>query len=185
MKITRNLLRLAAAVLLLAAMGAFPAFGQTFAVSGTTTLGVTVGPEAAIAIPVPATTLATTGTLFADYIGSTGFTYKIRTTQSSGQGHINLKITTDFSGSGGPKVAAPPTAGDALTYTCSSASSGTPCSSAQTASTTADTTVVSFGADAHSTKAGDSGTVSWNLTNDPVYQTGTYSAVATLTISVL
>jgi hypothetical protein len=46
--------------------------------------------------------------------------------------------------------------------------------------------VVTFGADAHSTggaSASDAGSVTWSLTNDPVYKTGTYTATATFTIS--
>ena len=127
--------------------------------------------------------LATSGGLFADYTGTTNFTYKVRTGHSSGAGTIVLSITSDFNGTGGPKVATPPSAGDALTYTCTVASSASGCGSAQTASTTAATSVATFGADAHSIKAGDAGSVSWNLTNDPVYKTGSYTATATFTIS--
>ncbi len=111
----------------------------------------------------------------------------MRTTKTGGSGTITVKITTDFSGTGGPSVGTPPTAGDALTYSCTSAASGTPCTgSANAASTSAATTVVTFGADAHSTggaSASDAGSVTWSLTNDPVYKTGTYTATATFTIS--
>lgn len=175
--------RLAMAVILLAALGAVSASGQTFAASGTTTLAVTVGPEASIAVNTSSTPLTTTGGLFADFTGTTNFIYKIRTAQSDGQGHIVLQITSDFDGTGGPKVASPPSAGDALTYTCTVAS-GTACGSSQTASTSTTTPVASFGADAHSAKAGDAGSVLWSLTNDPAYKTGSYSATATLTISI-
>jgi hypothetical protein len=180
---SRTLRRLASAVILLAGLGAVSAFGQTFAATGTTTLSVSVGAEASIAINTTTSSLATSGGLFADYTGTTNFTYKVRTTQSTGSGSIVLQITSDFNGTGGPKVASPPSSGDALTYTCSVASSGTGCSSAQTASTTTTTSVATFGADAHSAKAGDAGSVSWTLTNDPVYKTGSYTATATFTIS--
>ena len=174
--------QLIGAAVLLAGLGATSAFGQTFAGTGTTTLSVAVAAEAAIAINTSTTNLTTTGTTFADFTGSTNFTYKLRTSAASGTGSVVLQITSDFNGTGGPKVATPPTSGDALTYTCTVAS-GTACSSAQTASTSATTSVASFGADAHSAKAGDSGSVSWTLTNDPVYKTGTYTATATFTIS--
>src|SRR5262245_6328503 len=181
---TRALGQSVMAALLLAGFGGVSAFGQTFATTGTTTLSVTIGAEASLAINTSSTTLSTTGTLFADYAGTTNFTYKVRTGQSSGAGNIVLQITSDFNGTGGPKVASPPSPGDALTYTCAVASSATGCSSAQTASTTSTSPVATFGADAHSTKGGDSGSVSWTLTNDPVYKTGSYSATATFTISV-
>ena len=171
------------ALILLAGLGALSAFGQTFAGTGTTTVSVTVGAEASLSITTSATALATSGSLFSNYTGSTDLAYKIRTTQSTGTGSIVLQITSDFNGTGGPKVASPPSPGDALTYNCSVASSGTACSAGQTASTTATTSVATFGADAHSIKAGDTGAVSWTLTNDPAYKTGSYSATATFTIS--
>jgi len=183
MKQLRTLRRLSTAAIMLAGLGAVSASAQTFAATGTTTLAVNVGAEASIAINTPSTSLATSGGLFADFTGTTNFTYKVRTGQSSGTGNIVLSITSDFNGTGGPKVATPPSTGDALTYTCTLASSGTGCGSAQTASTTATTSVATFGADAHSVKAGDAGSVSWTLTNDPVYKTGSYSATATFTIS--
>jgi hypothetical protein len=43
--------------------------------------------------------------------------------------------------------------------------------------------VVTFGAAARSSAAGDTGSVSWSLTNDPKYATGTYTATVTFTIS--
>ena len=175
--------RIGTTVALLAGLGAIPAFGQTFATTGATTLSVNVGAEASIAINTPSTSLATSAGLFADFTGTTNFTYKVRTGRSSGSGSIVLSITSDFNGTGGPKVAAPPSAGDALTYTCTVASSATGCGSAQTASTTASSSVATFGADAHSVKTGDAGSVSWTLTNDPVYKTGSYTATATFTIS--
>lgn len=149
------------------------------------TLSVSVGPEAAIAINSGATTTFTEGSgSFADYTATTGFTYWIRTSQSSGTGAITLKISSDFSPAGGPSVTTPPTAGDALTYTCTVASPGSGCSSAQTASTASSTTVANFGANATSAKGGNaSNSVTWDLTNDPAYAQGSYNATATFTIS--
>lgn len=176
-------IKLATVAALAGGLGAASAFGQEFGASATTNLSVTIGPEAAIAITTADTALATSGGLFAPFTGTTNFLYKIRTAQTDGQGHISLKITSDFDGSGGPSVAKPPTAGDALTYTCTTGS-GTPCDSGQTASTSATTPVASFGSDVHSARDGDAGSVAWSLTNDPAYKTGTYTAVATLTISI-
>jgi hypothetical protein len=156
-------------------------WGQ-FAASGTTTMSVTVGPEAAIQINTATTTL-TAGSVFSNYTGTTNFSYKVRTTQSTGAAHIQLEVTSDFAPSGGPSVATPPTAGDALTYTCSVSSPATSCSGSQTSSTASTTSVATFGAGASSALAGNSGSVAWTLTNDPTYQTGAYSATVTFTIS--
>ena len=175
--------RRTAAFILLAVLGAASAYGQTFGGNGTTTVSVNVGAEASLAINTSSTALSSSGTLFTDYTGTTNLTYKIRTTQGSGSGNIVLQITSDFNGTGGPKVASPPSAGDALTYSCTVASSGTGCSAGQTASTASTTPVATFGADAHSVKAGDAGSVAWTLTNDPAYKTGSYSATATFTVS--
>jgi hypothetical protein len=176
-------IRRAAAVIFLAGLGVVSAFGQTFLGSGTTTVSVTVGAEASIAINTSSTALTSSGTLFADYTGTTNLTYKVRTTPSTGSGSIVLQITSDFNGTGGPKVNNPPTSGDKLSYDCTVATSGTGCGANQTASTSSTTPVATFGSDAHSTRAGDAGTVSWTLTNDPAYKTGSYNATATFTIS--
>jgi hypothetical protein len=154
-----------------------------FAGTGTTTLSVAVGPEAAIQINTATTNLTTSGTTFANpFTGTTNFAYKVRTTKAGGSGTVTLKVTADFGPAGGPSVGTPPTAGDALTYTCTAAS-GTACSGAQTAATASSTGVITFGADARSASAGDAGSVSWSLTNDPQYSTGTYTATVTFTIS--
>ena len=153
-----------------------------FASTGTTTLQLNVGSEAAIQINTATTTLATSGSTFSNpYTGTTSFTYKIRTTKVGGTGNVTTQVTADFTGAGGPSVASPPTAGDALTYTCTVAAPASACSGSQTASTTVAQPVASFGADAHAT--GNAGSVAWSLTNDPVYQTGAYSATVTFTIS--
>src|SRR5579872_1709503 len=144
--------------------------------TGTTTVSVTVGAEASLTVASP-TALTAVGTVFNNYTGSTVVTYFVRTTQSTGSGTITLKVTTDFSPANGPSVATPPTAGDALKYTCTGAAPATPCSGSQTALTTGTTPVASFAADAHTTTSGGSTvTTSWTLTNDPVYKTGTYNA---------
>jgi hypothetical protein len=169
-------------LLLLLCMGTF-AHAQ-FAGTGTSTLSVVVGPEAALSIVTGTTNLAAAGSTFANpFTGTTNFNYKVRTTPTTGSGTITVKVTADFGGVNGPSVASPPTAGDALSYTCAVTGVGTACSSATTASTTAATNVVTFAASARSSSAGDSGTVSWSLTNDPRYSVGTYTATVTFTIS--
>lgn len=113
-------------------------------------------------------TPATTGNTFAaDFTGSTNFTYKIRTTKTTGTGTITLRVTTDFAGTGGPSVATPPSAGDTLTYTSTVSTPGTAATGSQTPSPAASTSVGTFGAGANSAKAGNTASVAWDLTNDP------------------
>lgn len=173
-----------AAGLMLAASTAFAQLGTT-TVSGT--VAVNVNPEAALTIQTPALTLTQTGNNFTDYSGTTNFTYFIRTTATGGTGSIVLEVTSDFGPSGGPSVATPPTASDFLYYTCTVPSpthgTATPCSGTIDAKTSATTNVAGFGADARSPKAGVASSVTWGLSNDPLYGTGTYTATVTYTIS--
>ncbi|MGD1103192.1 MAG: hypothetical protein ABSA59_14145 [Terriglobia bacterium] len=157
--------------------------GHAQSATGTTSVTVNVAAEAALTVASP-TALTAIGSVFNNYTGSTLVTYFIRTKQSTGSGTISLQVTTDFSPAGGPSVGTPPTAGDALKYTCSGAAPATPCTGSQPASTGSSSPVASFGADAHTTTtAGSTVTTSWTLTNDPVYKTGAYSATVTFTIS--
>jgi len=156
--------------------------------TGTTTLSVTVAAEAALTINTGTTNLTSTGTNFSTYTGTTNLTYFLRTKQSTGTGSIVLQVTGDFSPAGGPSVGTPPTAGDKLNYSCSVNSPGnngaaTNCANPTTAATSGQTSVATFGADNRSAIGGNTGTVTWSLTNDPKYQTGSYSATVTFTIS--
>ena len=147
----------------------------------TTSVSVTVAAEAALTVATT-TTLNETGTqAFSPYLGSTNFTYFIRTTKSGGTGTVTVQVTSDFSPAGGPSVGTPPTAGDALTYISTVAAPGTLANG--TASTGSATNAATFGADAHSAITGNTGSTAWTLTNDPKYQTGTFSATVTYTIS--
>lgn len=150
-----------------------------FAGTGTTTLSVTVGAEAAIQIDTASTSLTTSGATFNNpFTGTTNFTYKMRTTKVGGTGALTLKVTSDFSPAGGPLAASGP-----LAYTCALAGVGSACAGSQTADTASSTPVASFAADTKSAVAGDTGSVAWSLLNDPAYSTGTYSATVTFTIS--
>lgn len=150
-----------------------------FAGTGTTTLSVTVGAEAAIQINTANTSLTTAGTTFNNpFTGTTNFAYKVRTTKVGGSGSLTLQVTSDFAPAGGPLAASGP-----LSYTCSLAGVGSACAGSQTADTASSTPIASFGADAKSGGAGDTGSVSWSLVNNPSYSTGSYSATVTFTIS--
>jgi hypothetical protein len=174
----RNYLFALAAALLVA-----PASYAQFAATGTTNLSVTVSAEAALQVTTATTTLTAAGSIFNPYGGTTNLSYKIRTTQSTGSGTVTLKVTSDFSPAGGPSVTTPPTAGDALTYSCTAAAPATGCTGPLTASTSASTSVATFGPGASSSNAGNAASTTWSLTNDPVYKTGTYTATVTYTIS--
>jgi hypothetical protein len=140
--------------------------------TGTSTLSVTVAPEASFSAAFTGTTLSKSGTKFEAYTGTTNFTFKIRTTQSGGSGSVTLAVT-NFS-TGGPAL-------NDLTYTCTAAV-GTACSGTVTATNPA-ATVIDFGADAHSADAGSSGSISWSLVDRTTVKTGDYSSTATFTIS--
>ena len=180
----RKTLYLAAITLLLAAPVAKAQLGTT---TGTTTLNVTVAAEAALSVSATPN-FTSTGTNFSNYTGLTNLTYFIRTTAAGGSGFIKLQVTTDFSPVGGPSVATPPTAGDALNYTCTVANPGnngtaTACVGSIAASTGVQTSVATFGPDNRSLITGNSASVNWSLTNDPKYKTGAYAATVTFTIS--
>jgi hypothetical protein len=176
----KKLIFLTLALCLMSPLGHAQGLGTTTVTNQVT---VSVAAEAALTIGGAATTLTSSGTNFSDYTGTTPFTYFIRTTNTGGTGFIKLQVTTDFAPTGGPSVGTPPTAGDALSYTCTVSSPGTACSGSQTSSTASQTSVATFGTNAHSTKAGNSASVAWTLTNDPLYVTGSYTAVVTYTIS--
>ena len=151
--------------------------------TGTTTVSVTIGPQAGLTITNSSTPLTPGGSNFSSFSGTTGLSYFVRTSQTGGSGSITLKVTSDFSPTGGPSVASPASPGDALTYTCTVASPGTACTGSQTASTTSQTNLALFGVDAHTATGGSNASVNWTLANDPKYKTGTYNSTVTFTIS--
>jgi hypothetical protein len=155
-----------------------------FAKTGTTQITVGVAAEASISVTA-ATSLTTSGTIFNDYAGQTAFQYKVRTTKVGGSGTVTMKVTGDFSPTGGPSVGTPPSSGDALTFTSALTGVGSGIPTATPITTTSETNMATFGANAHSTKTGDNGTVSWTLTNDPLYETGSYTATVTFTINAV
>lgn len=154
----------------------------------TATANVSVGAEAGLTV-VATPNMTSSGANFAYMSTTTNLTYFIRTSQG-GSGNIVLQVTSDFSPTGGPSVASPPSVQDKLTYTCNAANPGNngtaaPCSGSMTASTTNATSVASFGSDARSLMSGNSASVSWILTNDPTYKVGSYQATITFTISAI
>ena len=155
----------------------------------TQTLNVTVVPLGGLYMQASPLALTKTGT-FNGYTGTITLSYRARTRQGSGHGTITVKATSDFMPTGGPSIASPPSTADKFTYTCSGATLGAACSGIQTVSTTTSTTVVSLGASACtgggapcSTANPNSANVTFILTDDSKYKTGSYSATLTRTIS--
>jgi hypothetical protein len=138
-------------------------------------------------LSVPASlTLAAGATGFSPFQASLPLSYRVRTTPG-GSGTVTVQVTSDFAPAGGPSAAA-----GALTYSCGAATLGTPCSGLQTASTTLQTPVLTLPASActgggGACSAGDPNSVNLTffLTDDPGYGTGSYSARLTFVISAL
>ena len=138
-------------------------------------------------VSVPASlALVNAGSTFLGYSGAATVSYRVRTT-SAGSSSITLKATSDFSPIGGPTVTSA-----TLTYTCNSPTLGTACSGTQTVSTSAQTPVLNIsgasctgGGGSCSSADPNTMSVSFGLSNSPTYQTGSYSAQITFTISAI
>ena len=108
--------------------------------TATTTLGVTVSPEASITVTA-SPTLAKGGTKFESYTGTTTYTYKVRTTQTTGAGSVTAQVTTAFAAASGITTAD-------LSHVASTAGVGTANTTSTTASASVATNLLTFGADA-------------------------------------
>jgi hypothetical protein len=156
----------------------------------TQTLNVNVVPLGGLFMQASPLALTKANTTFNTFTGTITLSYRARTRQGTGQGTITVKATSDFTPAGGPSISNPLSATDKFTYTCSSATLGVACSGTQTVSTTTSTNVVSLGASACtgggapcSTANPNSANVTFILTDDSKYKTGSYSATLTWTIS--
>jgi hypothetical protein len=152
-------------------------------------LQATIVPLSGLFTQTSSVALTKSGT-FNGFSGTMTLSYWARTTQGAGQGFITVKATVDFTPTGGPSIAHPPSAGDTFTYTCSGVTLGSSCSGTQTVSTVAATSVVAIGASACtgggapcSTASPNTANVTFTLPDDPSYKTGSYSATLTWTIS--
>src|SRR6476646_11329251 len=155
---------------MITAMAFVPAAFSQSTDSGTSTLSVGVGPEASFTSNT-ATTAISGDTKFGAKTGNTNFSYKIRTSQSSGTGSIVMELTA--LGANGPAMVD-------LTYGCNVVAPATGCGSSGVAvSTSTGTNVATFSSDAHSADAGDSGSISWTLVDRTTVKTGDYSSTAT------
>ncbi|MBZ5624922.1 MAG: hypothetical protein LAQ69_40400 [Acidobacteriia bacterium] len=167
--------------LLVGALAVGDSIGGTGSVNQT--LNATLQPIGKLSVPA-SLNLTASVTQFAPFSGTLAVSYRARTTPT-GSGTITVRVTSDFLPAGGPSAAAA-----ALSYTCGSASLGTPCSGTQTASTTVQTPVLTLPASACTGGGGTcsaanpaSLNLSLTLTDNPGYATGSYSAQLTFTIS--
>jgi hypothetical protein len=124
-----------------------------------------------------------------NFAGTMILNYRARTSQEGG-GTVTVQATSDFVPSGGPSISAPPSPGDAFSYTCGGATLGVACSGIQIVNTSSATRVLSIGASACtgggqpcSASDPNSANVTFFLTDDPKYKTGSYTATLTWTIS--
>ena len=156
----------------------------------TQTLNATIVPEGSLVTLTSPLVLSKTNGTSSVFSGSVTLSYRARTSQGNGQGSVTLKATSDFAPSGGPSIAHPPSSVDQFTYTCSGATLGVSCSGVQAISTTSATNVISIGPSACTGGGGpcsstdpNSANVTFSLSDDPKYKTGSYSATLTWTIS--
>jgi hypothetical protein len=159
--------------------------GLSNTVTGSQTLTANVGAIGKLSVVQSSVSLTHTGTTFADFTAAESVQYKVRTTISTGSASLTVRATTDFTPAGGPSVA-----GGNLLYTCAGASLGTACSGTQTMKTSASTNVITVAA-GQCVGSGCAGpnpssvSINLDLTNNPAFMTGSYSATLTFSISTL
>jgi hypothetical protein len=154
--------------------------------SGSTTQAMTaaINPIAALIVGASAA-LIPGAARFWPFQVTLPISYWARTTPTGTGATITAQVTSNFAPAGGPSAAS-----GALQYTCTAATYGTACSATQTASTASQTPVLNLptsactgGGGACSAAALNTVDLNFTLTDDPTYQTGSYSAVVTFTIS--
>ena len=167
-------------LLILASLPFRSGFGDTG--STTQTLNATLSPLGTATAP-SSVALTRGAVAFTTYQATLPVSFRVRTTPT-GSGTITMQVTSNFTPAGGPSVTA-----NTLTYSCST-TYGTACSANQTASTSTQTPVLTVPASACTGGGGScSGsdpntvTLTFSLTDDPQYATGSYSAQVTFTIS--
>ena len=126
-------------VLILALLPHHGGLGST--ASTNQTLYATISPIAKLSVPA-SVNMAAGATRFSPFLGTLPVNYRARSTPT-GTGTVTVRVTSDFTPSGGPSTSA-----GALTYSCGAATLGTACSGTQTASTTVSTPVLTLPASA-------------------------------------
>lgn len=168
----KKLLLIGFAVLLFAGAS----FGQ---LSDDSTLSVNVVNESWISVTNDPTLLTTTiNTNFTAYQGTTNIMYKMRTTFGTGTGTITVLVAPWVGAAGhtGPTLAN-------LRFSSNDPAPGAT-SVGSTVVSGAAQNIFTYGANFHSIDApGNPAAVAWTLENLPHYQTDTYTALATFTVS--
>lgn len=147
------------------------------------TLNAAFSPIAKLSVP-SVLTVTPGSQKFSGFTATLPISYRVRTTPT-GSGTLTVRVTSDFSPADGPSAAS-----GALTYTCGGATIGTSCSGTQTASPSSQTPVLTLPASACTGGGGscsspnpNSVNVTFTLTDNPGYSTGSYSAGLTFVIS--
>jgi len=144
--------------------------------------------SAAGKVSVPASlSLTPAGGVFSPYAGSMTLRYLVRTTPGGSGGNVTVQATGDFNPAGGPTVSS---AG--LAVSCSGATLGTPCAGQNPVGLASSTNLVAIppsactgGGGACSEGSPNTVSLDFSMANDPSYETGSYTAVVTFTISAL
>lgn len=159
---------------------AIPATAQSIA---TQTVTAQLQPIGKLSTPA-ALALTIAGGAFTNFSGVLTLSHLVRTT-SSGSGSITVQVTSDFSPAGGPSAAS-----GNLTYSCGSASFGTPCSGTKTATTASQTQILTIPAFACTGGGGlcsnsrpNTLQVTFSVADSAAYKAGSYSSQVTFTIS--
>jgi hypothetical protein len=165
-------------------MAMLPVIGSGDAQTTTQTISANVSPYGKLSLPA-SVNLQAANTRFAGALsGNLTVSYWARTSESGG-GSVTVQASSGFSPAGGPSI------GD-VTYLCSGATLGAPCSGTQTLATSTQTPAVSLpsgactgGGSTCSIQDPNSVLLTFSAPDKPQYKTGTYSAQITFTISTL
>jgi len=147
----------------------------------TQTLTASVSPYGKVSLP-GIVNLTSSSTRFGNFSGSFLVSYWART-MTGGSGSITIQALSDFSPSGGPTIGS-------VSYTCSGATLGTPCSGSHALSTLTQSPVVTLpggactgGGGFCSTQDPNTVLLQFVLPSKPQLKTGSFSAQITITIS--
>lgn len=164
-------------------------FGQGTVTDTTHSVSVTTSAAGKLHVVQATATLIRGAALFSAYTTTLTLQYYARTLSG---GQITVKANSDFAACGSPATA-PSVACNVVQYSCGSASFGTACVSTQTLSTSTSTTVLTLPNSSGCTNGGSpcgaanpySLPLTFTVSNDPNYQTGTYTATVQFTISAI
>jgi hypothetical protein len=127
--------------------------------AATTVLALTVGSQCGVSV-LSSSHSEVSGGPAGEYTGTITFVYYVRTSTAAGSGNIELELVDDSSQSGN-------SSGMAVSYTTDLSGVGSANSGRQTVSSSStNITVASFGADQHSPRQGNTGTINWTFNRD-------------------